>query len=830
MTLPYWLSDSLLPLPGLLLVYVGLGVPWALVVLPRSAWSSRAGVAALAFACGPLLLTLWMLPLGMIGALQPEPVAGGAIVMLVAGWLLAWRKGRQPTADSAAAPPLTGLEKLLLALIALALLPRLYSIAWWPFTAYDALWVYGHQARLYTLTGAIPASIGYYPQYLPLQFTFAQLLAGGVNDHAARAVLFFTHAGCALATYLAGARLFRRRVGIIAAAIWVLYPHSGEWARFGDLEIALTMLFTLAATFLLQAWTDEHQRRRHALIAGMLLGAALWTKPTAGAFILGVALMLAVDLWRVRGDWRAFRPRFEVALLTGLACLPHGSIWYLRNLALGHKVIEFPDAIWLERAARSGAEFGWPLLALLCLLLAGGRAAFAPRARARHVIAGLALVAAALLPTMIGQWQMPALESLFSRRRLHTIEWAALAAGALLLWRSCRPLLPPSGSRRSIAPGAWALTLALPWFVTWLWSYSYHYRLSFAIVPLLILPCAAALDHWLNRARPFRWSIHRRTLASLLLCLAALPGIAGALIDPAIGSDWLQPGRYPDDEARYGSGNQALLWLVNELKQQRELRPERALAVAAPGVRRLPFFFPLADIRVTDNPTRLRELQELDFYVDGIPENPLTWDERAPGRNQVTGALALAGSSTDNVVRRIGARDDGIFSYTLYSLNQGLRFQEPANAHDPAQPVAFGNLARYRGHDLEAATLWPGREVIITLYWEVLNVAERDLSIFVHLRDADGNLLANRDGPVGLDAARRFYSTLLWEPGEFIRDERVLRVPEDLEPDTAPGPELWIGIYDWRSGERLPVTVDGRPAGDSYRLAAEIALLGREPD
>ena len=220
------------------------------------------------------------------------------------------------------------------------------------------------QARLYTLTGAIPASIGYYPQFLPLQFTWAQLLAGGVDDHAARATLFFTHLGCALAVYLAGMRLFSRRVGIIAAALWVLYPHSGEWARFGDLEIVLTMLYTLTATFFLQAWREERHRQRHAIIAGLLLGTALWTKPTAGAFILGVALLLAIELWRVRGDWRAFRPRFRVATLSGLACLPHGALWYLRNLALGHNAIDFPDAFWLQRAARSGAEFGWPLLAL----------------------------------------------------------------------------------------------------------------------------------------------------------------------------------------------------------------------------------------------------------------------------------------------------------------------------------------------------------------------------------------------------------------------------------------------------------------------------------
>ena len=72
MSLPAWLSAGLAPLPGLLLVYAGLGIPWALLILPRPAWRSWASVLALAAAIGPLLLTLWMLPLGMAGALQPS--------------------------------------------------------------------------------------------------------------------------------------------------------------------------------------------------------------------------------------------------------------------------------------------------------------------------------------------------------------------------------------------------------------------------------------------------------------------------------------------------------------------------------------------------------------------------------------------------------------------------------------------------------------------------------------------------------------------------------------------------------------------------------------
>ncbi|MFN8376375.1 MAG: hypothetical protein U0694_26325 [Anaerolineae bacterium] len=110
-------------------------------------------------------------------------------------------------------------------------------------------------------------------------------------------------------------------------------------------------------------------RRRYALLAGLTFGVAMWTKPTAGAFAWGVMLLTAFELLRLRFNWRAWWPRFEVALITGLACIPLGGMWYLRNILLGHPPLVFPEPFWLTQAARSGLEFSFPLLALVTLLL-----------------------------------------------------------------------------------------------------------------------------------------------------------------------------------------------------------------------------------------------------------------------------------------------------------------------------------------------------------------------------------------------------------------------------------------------------------------------------
>ena len=63
---------------------------------------------------------------------------------------------------------------------------RFWNTAYWPYTTYDEFWVYGYNAKIFMLRGAIPTSMGYYPQLLPLAYTFGQLMWGGINDHAAR--------------------------------------------------------------------------------------------------------------------------------------------------------------------------------------------------------------------------------------------------------------------------------------------------------------------------------------------------------------------------------------------------------------------------------------------------------------------------------------------------------------------------------------------------------------------------------------------------------------------------------------------------------------------
>src|SRR5262249_55349966 len=115
-----------------------------------------------------------------------------------------------------------------------------------------------------------------------------------------------------------------------------------------------------------------------------------------------------------------------------------------------------------------------------------------PRYHWRLGAVGLLLVLVALVPTIIPQIN----PNLLPVRPLSWIEFALLGAGIILLGICVRRMardLWDDDLRQIASVAGWGWALALPYFVVWFYDYSYHYRLSFAIVPLMILPLAAVL-------------------------------------------------------------------------------------------------------------------------------------------------------------------------------------------------------------------------------------------------------------------------------------------------------------------------------------------------
>lgn len=131
---------------------------------------------------------------------------------------------------------------------------------------------------------------------------------------------------------------------------------------------------------------------------------------------------------------------------------------------------------------------------------------------------------------------------------------------------------------------------------------------------------------------------------------------------------------------------------------------------------------------------------------------------------------------------------------------------ESPEIQHPRREVLGGTIALL-GYDLSAEA----DQIDLTLYWQTSERLERDLTVFVHVVDPAGQMVTQQDSQP--NGGR--YPTSTWEPGAIIRDAYALPLPAPPPP----GPyTILVGMYQWPSLERLPVTLDGAAQGDHVAL------------
>jgi hypothetical protein len=856
--IPDWLVPMILLAPAMLWMFFGVGLPWALALLPRRDWDWQkpTTLIAVAMALGPMLTTTGMFLIGTFGQFSARNVLGISALIAALGLVLATRNHDRSNAPSIAQPPMTAVNITLLLVVVIVIVLRFWNAAYWPYTTYDEFWVYGYNAKLFMLKGNIPQSIGYYPQMVPLTYTYSQLIWGSINDHAARVAVPYFALGSALIAYVLGERLFNRQVGLLTTAIWMLYPQHAAWNQFGDLEVPLTFYFTGVVALFVLGWQNQSgQRWRYFLLSGLLLGAALWTKPTAAALVESLALIVGVVALRESGlcaririhspklpltaapfvtmqrENFATRRLFQTlwasealrySLLTCIAAAPIGGMWYIRNVLYGHLPVVFPAGYWQMAAQRSGQELGWPLL------VAGAGVVVIALQRSRVLLAfgGFALLASAGLPSAFGgRWPthlelsqliLGAIPVSIYPTRLGLIEYLMVVLGALLLAWSAIPLwckLPTRVQHTVLL----VFAFILPYCVTWFWSYSYHYRLSFAIVPSLVVLLAALVDVIVRRVARNPLRVFAISVTALAL---SLPGLAAT----PTGLEAAATGALHNDHAKMAQGNAALIRLVDYLNDRRDpnRRPsklDRPMRVEAPGELRLPFFFPLDDIRTARYPMTLDAIDDVDFFIDSSVGQRLYY-ENGRAYNQILSSL-----NRIDVLRRVFTIDDRNFRFSVYTVNNSGRFVAPG-PNGPLK-VKVGDFAWLAGYDLSTLQNYPGENVYLTFWWQALKPADLDYSVYIHLWNPREQKLAATWGGEPVYGAfslwdrvvgEQFpigYHTRLWQTGETIRDEWKLTLPKDIPPGVY---EFRIGLYDSVSGRRLPITRDDAVMGEFIRL------------
>ena len=88
-------------------------------------------------------------------------------------------------------------------------------------------------------------------------------------------------------------------------------------------------------------------------------------------------------------------------------------------------------------------------------------------------------------------------------------------------------------------------------------------------------------------------------------------------------------------------------------------------------------------------------------------------------------------------------------------------------------------------------------QIHLTLYWQGVKKSKEDYTAFVHVLDASGQVVAQKDASP-LDGR---YPTSIWDPGEIIKDEYDLTVPAEVRAPFT----IEIGMYDQPTHTRLPV-------------------------
>lgn len=121
---------------------------------------------------------------------------------------------------------------------------------------------------------------------------------------------------------------------------------------------------------------------------------------------------------------------------------------------------------------------------------------------------------------------------------------------------------------------------------------------------------------------------------------------------------------------------------------------------------------------------------------------------------------------------------------------------QPPPLQRPRQET-LGQAVRLLGYDLEQDRVQPGQPLRLTLYWQCLAPMRTSYTVFTHLLDPQGQLVAGHDAlPAGGSRP-----TPGWLLHEVFTDPHEIVVPADAPPGSY---GLEVGLYDAATWARLP--------------------------
>jgi len=505
------------------------------------------------------------------------------------------------------------------------------------------------------------------------------------------------------------------------------------------------------------------------ILLGLLWGLAALAKLTGATLGLVIGVALLVQAWRQR-SWRPVLG----GVLAGATAALAGGWWFWRNVWLYGDPLAWQQMLDMTAPLLRPELLSWP---------------------------ETAQYAASLRRTywaMFG-YGVPAPEGFYW---MAAILMALSAVGLVKALLASRPWNRATLAERLSSPNVllvvWTLTVAL-FLARWMRQIvlTNQGRLLFPVIAGLAVLMAqglAALDS------PRRW-VAKGAAGALAFWAAAMPLL---VIRPAYAPPpaLAEPAGFPNAlDVRFGDGM--------------ALRGYELPAVAAPGqpvevalywqgARPMSESYTVA-VRILDPDGQVATGVDAPPYAGRYPT--LVWE---PGRAfrdvyrlpPVADATPGLGTLLVTVYPRGEpgsplpvAVDGAPAGHEVYLDTLKLASATPAR-YDPPHTLAADFDGRFRlfGYSMPDAA----GPLTITLYWEAIQPDGRDYTVFVHVLDGTGQLIAQADGP----PVNGGYPTSIWSAGEQIEDERVVSIP----PGAPAGPyRVRVGLYDPTTGQRLPV-------------------------
>lgn len=129
----------------------------------------------------------------------------------------------------------------------------------------------------------------------------------------------------------------------------------------------------------------------------------------------------------------------------------------------------------------------------------------------------------------------------------------------------------------------------------------------------------------------------------------------------------------------------------------------------------------------------------------------------------------------------------------------------------------FGDAIVLQGYTLSPKVIRPGTTVNLTLFWQATNPVPDNYSIFLHLRDQAGNIVAQTD----YQPFNGAYPTRNWQVGQRLTDRQSFPLPPDMPPADY---TLVVGLYNPDDLTRLRVIDD--QSGENAVFLTTLALTG----